>query len=179
MTQKRPLNPLADYWLDKNGNRVSQAEANIAKNALFCADIHEKQAFAEDGTSVTLGADGATADCVDFVSGIWRIQNNFNYSKIVRVRDKDMILIDKLNRKENTNFEYWTAKIITYNCFGPFVFKGQKPDCIVAKYETDNGALWGYGATIESARAFLGLKLFDEYKEIIHAIACRNKLKNK
>ena len=70
MTQKRRLNPLADYWFDKNRNRVSQTEANIAKNAIFRTDMHEKQAFAEDGTSITLGENGATADCVDLINGI-------------------------------------------------------------------------------------------------------------
>lgn len=172
----RPLNPLSDYWY---GSDRCEGEARLAKIAYFSSDKHEKQAVAENGTKITLGDDGATEDMVDLIGGQWHIQNNFDYSKIVRVRDKDMVLMDKLPRKEDNRFEYWNAKLVGYNCFGPFLSKGNNPDYIVAKYETDNGPLWGYGKTLEEARAFLGLKLFDEYKDIIHIIANRNKLKQK
>lgn len=172
----RPLNPMSDYWY---GTDRCEGEARLAKIAYFSSDKHEKQAIAEDGTKITLGDDGATEDLVDLIGGIWHIQNNFDYSKIVRVRDKDMILMDKLSRKEDNRFEYWNAKHVGYNCFGPFVSKTKDADYIVAKYETDDGPFWGYGKTLEEARAYLGLKLFDEYKDIIHVIACRNKSRKK
>lgn len=172
----RPLNPLSDYWC---GTDRCEGEARLAKLVYFANDKREKKAIAEDGRLITLGDDGAMEEDVDLIGGQWHIQNNFDYSKIVHVRDKDMILMGKLPRKENTNFEYWNAKLVGYNCFGPFVSKGNNPDYIVAKYETDNGPLWGYGKTLEEARAFLGLKLFDEYKDIIHLIACRNKIRKK
>jgi len=73
-------------------------------------------------------------------------------------------------------FEYWTAKNVGYNCYGPFSLQGDGFDYIVAKYETDDGVYWGYGETIEKARAFLGLKLYDEYKHLINSVACKKKL---
>lgn len=113
-----------------------------------------------------------------FVAGLWRIQQDFK-QKITRVRDKDMVLMDKLDHVENTLFEFWNAKEIAYNCYGVFLSLGNKPDYIVAKYDTDKETYLGYGRTLEEARAFLGLKMYDEYKDVINAIACANKLKNK
>ena len=113
-----------------------------------------------------------------FVAGLWRIQNKCQY-KITRVRDKDMVLIKKLDRVENTLFEFWSAKMVNYNCYGPFVIDCERANYVVARYETDKETYLGYGTTIEAARAYLGLKLYDEYKDVINAIACKNKTKSK
>ena len=110
-----------------------------------------------------------------FVAGLWRVQEENPYT-ITRVRDKDMILLNKLERVENTLFEFYGAKEVVFNCYG-MIFSNLKPDFIVAKYDTDNGTLLGYGRTLEQARAFLGLKLYDEYKDVINAIACKNKIR--
>ena len=174
---KTPLNPLSDFWKDKDGNALSETEAEIIKTAAFCVgETNGVKAFAEGGRHIKLGANGAKIGQVDRINGIWHIQNKFPY-EITHVRDKDMVLMDKLDRVETTNFEFWSAKSVGYNCFGPFITSDKSPDYIVAKYETDEGTLYGYGETLERARAYLGLKLYDEYKEIIHQIACRNKLK--
>lgn len=111
-----------------------------------------------------------------FVAGFWRVQNILT-KPIVHVRDKDMVFLAKLDRQENTLFEFYSAKQVGYNCYGPFVSEGNKPDYIVARYDTDNGTFFGYGKTIEEARAYLGLKLYDEYKDVINAIACQKKNK--
>lgn len=111
-----------------------------------------------------------------FVAGIWRVQDKLPYD-ITKVRDKDMVLIKKLDRVENTLFDFWSAKMVSYNCYGPFIIDIANTDYIVAQYETDNGIRWGYGKTIEDARAYLGIKLYDEYKDVINAIACKNKNK--
>ena len=178
--KKVPLNPMSDFLKDKDGNPVPEGEARITKGIMFSVDEQNGvKAIAENRSDITLGKNGAKLEQVDRINGVWHIQNNFDYSKIVLVRDQDMVLIQKLNRIENTQFEYWSAKVVGYNCFGPFVFKETEYDYIVAKYETDEGVLYGYGKTLEQARAYLGLKLFDEYKDIIHAIACRNKIKRK
>ena len=174
--KERPLNPLSDYLY---GTDNCEGEAYIVKIGRFANDKREKQAIAEDGRSITLGEEGAEEKDVDLVNGVWCIQNDFDYKKITRVRDKDMILMDKLPRTESTNFEYWTAKVVGYNCFGPYITKDKGPEYIVAKYHTDKGPRWGYGHTIEEARAYLGLKLYDEFKDIIHVIANRNRLKRK
>lgn len=171
------MNPLSDFLKPlPNGHVLTETEAEIAKIARFYNDVNNVKAFTSNGRAITLGEKGAKLENVDFVAGLWRVQKRFPH-KITRVRDKDVVLMNKLHHKESTNFEYWTAKQVDYNCYGPFILQGSDTDLIVARYDTDNGYLWGYGSTIESARAFLGLKLYDEYKNVIHAIACQNKLK--
>ena len=86
-------------------------------------------------------------------------------------------LIKKLDRVENTLFEFWSAKMVNYNCYGPFVIDCERANYVVARYETDKETYMGYGTSIEAARAYLGLKLYDEYKDVINAIACKNKVK--
>lgn len=173
------MNPLSDFLQPlKNGHVLTQEQAEIAKIGAFSSGIGTLSAYTETGCQIILGEPGAKLEDVDLVGGLWRVQNKFKH-KIVRVRDKDVVLMEKLPHQESTNFEYWNAKLVGYNCYGPFILQGNKPDLIVARYDTDNGPLWGYGQTLESARAFLGLKLYDEYKDVIHSIACKNKLKNR
>ena len=111
-----------------------------------------------------------------FVGGLWRVQREFPY-KTTKVRDQDMVLLEKINHFEKTLFEYYYAKAIWLNCYGRFISQDNHHDYIVAKYETDNQTYWGYGKTLEDARAYLGLKIYDEYKEIINKIACKDRLK--
>ena len=104
-------------------------------------------------------------------------QHRHNVISILIIVLTDIVLIKKLDRVENTLFDFYSAKMVNYNCYGPFVIDYERPDYIVAQYETDRGTYLGYGRTIEAARAYLGLKLYDEYKEVINAIACKNKIK--
>lgn len=172
------LNPLSDFLKSaKDGTRLEDRLALVVKHTQFINDVYEEKAIDEHLRKITLGKQGATEDRVDKIAGVWHVQKNFPY-EITRVRKRDMVLLEKLDRTEHTLFEYWTAKFVGYNCYGPFISKDKTADCIVAKYETDNGVYWGYGATLESARAFLGLKLYDEYKDLINAVACKNKLQN-
>ena len=129
-----------------------------------------------------VGADGKTVpltdvkfENVEFICGLWRIQESFPHTT-QKVRDIEVVLAEKLTHTERIPFEYWRAYRIGENCYGRYLFA--KPDVIVAKYETDNGTYWGYGNTIEQARAFLGIKLFDEHMDLIHAAACRNARNN-
>lgn len=173
------MNPSSDFFKPlTNGHVLTEEQAKIAKIGCFCKDVYETKAVTATGRQITLGKKGAKLDDVDLVAGLWRVQKKFPY-KITRVRDKDVVLMDKIQHTESTNFEYFRAKLVGYNCYGPFIFSDNKADLIVARYDTDNGSLWGYGQTIEAARAFLGLKLYDEYKDVIHSIACKNKLKQK
>ncbi len=132
-------------------------------------------AISEDGKKVPLT--DVSFERVEFVCGMWRIQNPFPH-KIQQVRDRELVLAEKLTHVERIPFEYWRAYSVSENCYGRYL--SAKPDVIVAKYATDDGVYWGYGSTIEQARAFLGIRLFDEYMDLIHAAACRsarNKLK--
>jgi hypothetical protein len=171
-------NPLSDFWKSpKDGHKLTWDQATAFFITTFLRDLNDGVYAVDEKLNKTkLGDEGATHDMVDKVAGVWRIQNKFPH-KITRVRDKDMILTGKLDRTENTLFEYYSACEVNYNCYGPFVF--EDVNYVVAKYETDNEDLWGYGRTIKDARAFLGLKLYDEYKDVIHAIVCRNKNKRK
>ncbi len=106
---------------------------------------------------------------VEFIGGLWRIQIDYPY-KIERVRDKDFVIMDKLPRQERNLFDFYRAKSVTFNCYGPFTM----PDDFdfIAKYKTDKCTYCAYGRTIEQARAFLGIKLYDEYMDLIHSHLC-------
>lgn len=110
---------------------------------------------------------------VKHIAGMWRIQNKFN-QPIYHVRDKDFVLLERINRTEKNLFEFYRASMVGSNCYGRFLVGGA--DKIVAKYETDSETFWSYGNTIEQARAFLGIRLYDKYMDLIHHAACKNKL---
>lgn len=172
------MNPLSDFFTAKDGTRIPEDKAKIAKIGCFCKDVYSVKAVTANGRKITLGEKGAKLDRVDRVAGLWRVQRKFKY-KIVRVRDEDMVLLNKIEHTESTNFEYWTAKLVGYNCYGPFISSDTKPDYIVARCDTDKGVRWGYGKTLEAARAFLGLKIWDENKEAIRLAVCGNQTKEK
>ena len=115
-------------------------------------------------------------ECVDFVAGVWRVQRNFD-KKIQMVRGKEFVLLGKINKQEKNLFEYFDAESVGNNCYGRYIFG--TPDCVVAKYDTDNGPLWSYGTTLEQARAFLGIALFDKHIDLIHAAERKNIQKQK
>jgi len=172
-------NPLSDFWKSpKDGSKLTQDVATALFIVTFLHDLNNG-VYAEDkrGKKIRLGDQGAEHQDVDKVAGIWRIQEKFPYH-VTMVRDKEMVLINKLDRVENTLFEFYNAKLVGNNCYGRFVFEVDKPDYIVAKYETDNETYWGYGKTLEDARAYLGIKVYDAYKDVINVIACKNKIRN-
>ena len=176
---EKPLNPMSDFLKDKDGKPVPEGEARITKMAIFCVDeTMGIKAVAENRSAITLGKNGAKIDNVDRINGIWHIQNKFPY-EITRVRKRDMVLLKKLDREEHTGFEFYTAKHVGYNCFGPFVSKDNGYDYIVAKCNTDRGPFWGYGRTMDDARAYLCLKLYDECQDAILGILCSNTRNNK
>ncbi len=173
-------NPLSDFWKSpKDGHKLTWDQATAFFITTFLHDLNQGvYAVDEKLNKIKLGEEGADHYNVDKVGGVWRIQKKLP-QKITKVRDKEMVLIKKLDRVENTLFDFWSAKAVNYNCYGPFIIDIANTDYIVAKYETDYGIRWGYGKTIEDARAYLGIKLYDEYKDVINAIACKNKMKNK
>lgn len=178
METMKVKNPLSDFWTSKNGDKVTESVATAAFICKFYEDLGKEYAVDEKLNKIKLGEEGADHYNVDKVGGVWRIQKKLP-QKITKVRDKEMVLIKKLDRVENTLFDFWSAKAVNYNCYGPFIIDIANTDYIVAKYETDKETYLGYGRTIEAARAYLGLKLYDEYKDVINAIACKNKIKNK
>lgn len=139
-------------------------------------DLHEKMAayhvacargeFAlrSNGTRVRVSELAPTQ--IEFIAGLWRVQNETQY-QIRQIRDEKLILGKKLNRTEHTLFEFYQAMKPTFNCYG-LIDMGF--DMVVAKYSTSSGTFWGYGRTIEEARAFLGIKLYDQHQELINDV---------
>ena len=132
------------------------------------------KAYKSDDTVVSLR--DVPYDRVKFIGGHWRVQDEFPY-KIQHVRDRDFVLFDRIDFHGRMPFEYYRAYTIVENCYGKHLCYANP--MVVAKYETDDMVHWGYGKTIESARAFLGIRLFDIYKDLIHSTACKNKNKDK
>lgn len=149
-------NPLAQQTLEQKKLKYHE---DCAKNALAYTSKDE-----------TFPLKSINIDKVEFIAGLWRLQDTMNY-KIKRIRDKDMILGGRIEHSEKTFFEYYKAAILTYNCYGPIK---PKFDMVAARYVTDKGEEWAYGNTIAAARAFLGIRLYDEYMDLIHNEACKN-----
>lgn len=163
-------NPLAEYYDAKKTKSQNIAAKRVVYNAGL--DVHA-YAMDENFNKVPLGAPGAEFNAVELVGGIWRIQCKFD-KKITNVRDRQFVLLDKLPRQERTLFEFYRASHIGMNCYGPFC--SGIADYIVAKYETDNGTYWAYGRSVEEARAFMGIKMYDEYMYLINSVARANSL---
>ena len=158
-------NPLDEY---KNTRKKSVALLLARENNIMAIDSRGNEKPIKDFEMNKLA----------FVAGLWRVQEELPLP-ITRIRDKDMILTKKIDHTETTLFDFYRGKEVKYNCYGPFVISDNQYDYIVSKYDTDKGTYWAYGKTIEQARAFMGIKLYDEYKDVINTIACRNKLKIK
>ena len=118
---------------------------------------------------IPLGGPGAEFNDVEYIAGLWRVQKKFPY-EITNVRKKDFVLIKKLPHQERTNFEFYSAAAVVWGGTGCSADIAH-PDWIVAKYKTPRGICWSYGRTIEEARAFMGIKLCDEYQDLIRGAA--------
>ena len=111
---------------------------------------------------------------VEFIGGLWRVQIDFPY-KIERIRDKDFIILKKLPRQEKNLFDFYVAESVSYNCYGPYTSSNKNEvNSIVAKYKTSTKTYYAYGNSIEQARAFLGIRLYDEYCDLIHNYLCND-----
>ena len=157
------FNKLADYKTEQEKRKLHN-----------CALVGNAYAVDDKGARYPLVS--LPFDRVDFVGGLWRVQRIFD-KPTQFVRGKEFFLYDKIDRQEKNLFEYYNAEPVCNNCYGKYLFG--TPDCVVAKYDTDNGALWAYGATLEQARAFLGIALFDKHIDLIHAAERKNLSKQK
>lgn len=115
---------------------------------------------------IPLGGPGAEFNDVEYIAGLWRVQNKFPY-EITNVRDRQFVLVKKLPHVEHTRFEFYSAAAAVWGGTGCSA-NVANPSWIVAKYETPRGTYMAYGQTIEQARAFLGIRLYDEYQDLIH-----------
>lgn len=156
--------------MSQQRNKFAQYK-NLTEHTLkFITDQRNGDvAYAENGKCVPLW--NLQPSDVEFVAGLWRIQNKFEH-KIQNVRGSDFVLHDRLPNKEKNLFEFYRASLISCNCYGYFMVPGATK--VVAKYTTDEQTYWSYGNSIEQARAFLGIRLYDEYMDLIHSVACQN-----
>lgn len=151
-------------------NKLAEHKTAAEKEIAFkTARKNGERAWRSNGKSVSLKR--VRIENVEFIAGLWRVQNPFPY-KVQNVRNTDFVLYDKLPNKEKNLFEFYRAAQVAYNCYGPFVLSGS--DKVVARYTTDDKVYWSYGNTVEQARAFLGIRLYDEYMGLIHSVACQN-----
>lgn len=156
---------------DLNGNPVPDSKATPVMRDSFksTGDYNTDckrnvRAYSADNKTILLK--DIPRDKVRFVAGLWRVQKTLEPNVVItNVRDKRFILGEKINHFEKNLFEYYYAAEVCENCYGvmdpSYIY-------IVAKYDTDNGPMWSYGFTIEQARAFLGIALFDKHIDMIH-----------
>ena len=161
---KKLTQKLESHSDDKITNAASEYKTVSEKRVAYNADIQKGGVYAinEKGARVLLGRRGAEFNDVEFIAGLWRIQNKFEH-EITVVRNREFVLMKKLPYQERTKFEFYSAELVGNNCYGRSV-RGV-PDFIVARY----GQYSAYGQTIEQARAFLGIRLYDEFQDLIHA----------
>lgn len=147
-------NPLATW------HKTPTEKQNAFNAACKSGDV----AYKSDGTTVPLTS--LHQDKVEFIAGLWRVQNETNY-EIKQIRDRQLILGPRLPHSERTLFEFYSAMRPVFNCYGLIHCNF---DIVVAKYTTQSGTFWGYGRTIEEARAFLGIRLYDTHQELINNV---------
>lgn len=155
---------------DKIVNPLSAYKTIVEKRAAYNAAAYN-HAMAVDYKLNKLPLSSVQFNEVDYIGGAWRIQRPVP-KDIQMVRGRPFILGDRLLKQEKNKFEFYRAALLFHNCYGysdSIVY-----DMIVAKYTTDNGTYWAYGSTIEQARAFLGIRLYDEHMDLIHSFACKN-----
>lgn len=143
----------------------------VAEKRLAFNEARENHAIAFDYKLNKIQLSSVKFNDVDFIGGEWRIQRPIP-DGIQMVRGRPFLLGERLPKQEKNKFEFYRAALLTYNCYG--YSDSITYTTIVAKYTTDNGTYWAYGSTIEQARAFLGIRLYDEYMDLIHSVACKN-----
>lgn len=157
-------NPLAEYYNPKKTAKENAAAKRIEYNKALDAG-----AVAYTGFQECAPLENFEFNDVEYIAGLWRVQNKFPY-KITNVRDRRFVLVEKLPRAEKNKFEYYRAALATWYGTGCSA-NVLRPDWIVAKYETPRGTFMSYGQTIEQARAFLAISIYDAYQDLIHATA--------
>ncbi len=139
-------------------------------SARACGEL----AHLSNGKTVPLNA--VKLHDVEFIGGLWRVQDKFPH-QIQIVRDVPFVLGERISRTERNHFEFFWACRVSENCYGKYLTS--QPSYVVAKYTTDKQTYWAYGQTVEQARAFLGIRLYDEYMDLIHSVACQKPVREK
>mgnify|MGYP007069881901 CR=1 FL=1 len=157
-------NPLAEYYNPKKSNKENAAAKRIAYNNALDAG-----AVAYIGFNEYEPLENFDFNDVEKTGGLWRVQHKIPY-EITDVRDRQFVLVKKLPYAERTRFDFYAAASVVWGGAGASADIAH-PSWIVARYETPRGTYMSYGQTIEQARAFLGIRLYDEYQDLIHNAA--------
>ena len=150
-------------------NSLSEFQTVAQKRAAYNRALENGAlAWRAFGNSVKLGTPGAMFNDVEFIGGLWRIQRPFDHETI-RARDgREFMLNEKLPHQEHTKFDFFKAYTVSTNCYGKYICENKAGyDYILAQYKTNRGTFWAYGKTISDARAFLAIKVYDEYQDVI------------
>lgn len=147
-------------------NSLSEYRTIALKSAKYNKDV-KLGAFAVNSKGNKIPLKDVMFDDVEFIGGLWRIQNKFPY-EIKNIRNTNFVILKRLPRQEKNLFEFFEVSRVGQNCYGYFITESKE---VAAKYETNRGTFWAYGDTIEKARAFLGIKLYDEFQDVIHKFA--------
>ena len=157
-------------------NSLSDFKSDTQKLTAFLRDRGKKSetifAYKSDGSRVPLR--DLCIKKVEHVGGAWRIQEEFPY-EIENVRKKDFVIGNKFPHTERTGFVFYEAYSVSENCYGKY--RVSQPDYIVAKMETVRGTFSAYGKTIADVRAYLGIKLWDAFPDVIRNAINSQKLK--
>ena len=149
-----------------NRNPLSEYKDLSQKYRAFVGDKRAGQvAYKSDGTFVPLNK--LRADDVEFIGGLWRIQNDVQYS-IIKISGRDIIVGDEIPYSGPGFFDYYRASYLTYNCYGPLT---PNYNLVAAKYDCGDEELWAYAKNITMATAYLGMHLYDKYKTLINNYA--------
>lgn len=160
----KATNPLAEYYNPKKSDKENAAAKRIEYNKALDAG-----AVAYTGFRECEPLENFEFNDVEYIAGLWRVQHKIPY-EITNVRDRQFVLVEKLPWTEKNKFEYHRAALATWGGTGCLA-DVSRPDWIVAKYETPRGTFMSYGQTIEQARAFLAISIYDEYQDLIHTAA--------
>lgn len=147
-------------------NYLSDFKSENKKIAMYLRDRRKQDTvYAQTSNGKAVPLHECRLSDVEYIAGMWRVQNKFDYT-IENVRGKNFVIGKKLPYTERTLFDFYEAYAVYENCYGKY--KTSKPEYIVAKYVTNRGTFCAYGKTREDARAYLGIKLYDEFQDVIH-----------
>lgn len=157
-------------------NPLAMHKNNADKTRDFVIDCRNGVlAYRDDNSCVPL-TDVNFKD-VEFIGGLWRVQRHIDY-ELAFIRDAYFVMGPRIDVTEKNYFEYYQiARAPVFNCYGPI----GKPvfNMVASRYKTDDGEYWGYGKDVAAARAFLGIRLYDTYMDLIHSAACRGRSNQK
>ena len=163
-------NPLA---IDDRGSKPLYTNIEEKRIAFKLAVENGMYAYTGSGECIPLGGPGVELNDVEYIAGLWVVQNKKHFDS-VNVQEQNFVLLDQLDRKEHTHFEFYSAASVNWGRYG-LACNLKDKDYIVSKYETRRGTFYGYGCqlldgrkkALATARAQLAMQVYIAYKDSI------------